>query len=60
MGRVIGTGPGRGIAFMFLLAGVGTTLMAAIGWLHPRIRHLETEIPDQIPTRPEAPRGGRR
>ena len=48
MGRVIGTGPGRGVGFMILLAGLGTILMAGIGWLHPRIRHLETEIPDQI------------
>jgi DHA3 family macrolide efflux protein-like MFS transporter len=54
VGRVIGTGPGRGIAFMFLLAGAGTTLMAATGWAHPRIRHLETEIPDQITAGPTA------
>jgi hypothetical protein len=52
LGRVIGTGPGRGIGFMFVLAGLGTALMAAIGWLHPRIRRLETEIPDQIPDSP--------
>jgi len=49
VGRVIGTGPGRGIAFMFILAGVGTIVMAAVGWLHPRVRHVEEEIPDQIP-----------
>jgi MFS family permease len=52
LGRVIGTGPGRGIGLMFVLAGLGTALMAAIGWLHPRIRRLETEIPDQIPDSP--------
>lgn len=51
-GRVIGTGPGRGIAFMFILAGLGTILMAAAGWLHPRVRRLEEEIPDQIPDLP--------
>lgn len=49
VGRVIGTGTGRGIAFMFILAGAGTALMAAVGWAHPRIRYLESEIPDQIP-----------
>jgi DHA3 family macrolide efflux protein-like MFS transporter len=49
VGRLIGTGAGRGIAFMFILAGVGTTLMAAVGWLHPRVRRVEQEIPDQIP-----------
>lgn len=52
LGRVIGAGPGRGIAFMFLLAGLGTTLMAAVGWLHPRVRRVEEEIPDQIPDLP--------
>jgi hypothetical protein len=54
-GRLVGTGPGRGIAFMFLLIGVGTTLLAGAGWLNPRIRHLETEIPDQIADAPTAP-----
>jgi predicted MFS family arabinose efflux permease len=52
VGRLIGTGPGRGIAFMFLLVGVGTTLLAATGWLHPRVRNLEEEIPDQLPDAP--------
>jgi DHA3 family macrolide efflux protein-like MFS transporter len=52
LGRVIGTGPGRGIAFMFVLAGLGTALLAATGWLHPRVRNLETEIPDQVPELP--------
>jgi hypothetical protein len=27
-------------------------LMAAVGWLHPRVRHVEEEIPDQIPDVP--------
>jgi DHA3 family macrolide efflux protein-like MFS transporter len=49
VGRVIGTGAGRGIAFMFILAGAGTILTAAVGWLQPRVRRLEEEIPDQIP-----------
>jgi MFS family permease len=52
VGRLIGTGPGRGIAFLFLLTGVGTALLAAVGWLSPRVRHVETEIPDQIPDAP--------
>ncbi len=44
---------------MFLLAGLGTILMAGIGWLHPRIRHLETEIPDQLPDQvPDAAAAG--
>jgi len=54
VGRVIGTGPGRGIGFMFILAGLGTMVMAGVGWLHPRVRRVEEEIPDQIS---EAPAG---
>jgi DHA3 family macrolide efflux protein-like MFS transporter len=54
VGRVIGTGPGRGIGFMFILAGLGTMLMAGAGWLHPRVRLVEEEIPDQISDLPPA------
>lgn len=49
LGRVIGIGPGRGIGFMFILAGLGTVILAAAGWAHPRVRRLEEEIPDQVP-----------
>lgn len=58
VGAVIGTGPGRGIAFMFILSGLGSAVLAAVGWLHPRVRHLEAEIPDQIPGLPGAPPSG--
>ncbi|MBN2114428.1 MAG: MFS transporter [Acidimicrobiia bacterium] len=54
LGKIVGTGTGRGIAFMFVLAGLGTSLMAAIGWMHPRVRRIEIEIPDQIPDAPPA------
>jgi len=33
-------------------------VLAAAGWLHPRVRHLEAEIPDQIPGLPGAPPSG--
>jgi hypothetical protein len=46
IGRILGTGPGRGIGLMFVIAGVGTILLAAAGWMQPRLRHLETELPD--------------
>ena len=58
VGAVIGTGPGRGIAFMFVLSGLGSAVLAAAGWLHPRVRHLEAEIPDQIPGLPDMPPSG--
>jgi len=47
IGRILGTGPGRGIGLMFVLAGAGTVLLAGGGWMQPRLRHLEEELPDQ-------------
>lgn len=48
VGLVIGTGAGRGIGFLFLLLGL-LSLIAALGWfLSPRMRHLESELPDVV------------
>lgn len=45
-GRVIGVGPNHGIALLFVLLGA-LMVMEVLGCtLHPRIRRLETEIPD--------------
>ena len=33
---------------MFVVMGVGGCLAAAAGYLHPRIRHLEAELPDMM------------
>jgi dipeptide/tripeptide permease len=52
VGRVIGTGPGRGIGLMIILSGLGVILMAVAGWLHPKVRHLETDLPDEIAEEP--------
>jgi hypothetical protein len=49
VGSLLGTGPGRGIGLMTVLSGIGVIVMGAAGWLHPRVRHLEAELPDQIP-----------
>jgi MFS family permease len=48
VGSVIGTGPGRGVGFMFIVAGLLTAALGIIGYLIPRIRHLETELPDYV------------
>jgi hypothetical protein len=58
VGTIIGTGPGRGIAFMVILSGLLTALLGVLGWLHPRVRHLQTELPDLIPDVPEDAPGG--
>lgn len=46
IGRTIGVGAGRGIALLFMVLGILELLTAVVGWLHPRLRHLETELPD--------------
>lgn len=49
VGRIIGTGPGRGIGLMVILSGFGVILIGIAGWLHPRVRRLEDELPDHLP-----------
>jgi hypothetical protein len=48
LGPWIGAGPGRGIGLMFMLMGSLGCLLAMAGYLYPRIRHLEDELPDMI------------
>jgi MFS family permease len=48
VGRVIGTGPGRGAALMFIIIGVLIAGAAASAYLSPRIRLIEDELPDVI------------
>ncbi len=53
VGRVLGTGPGRGIGLMFVIAGVLVALVSVGGYLDPRVRKVETELPDAIDDAPE-------
>ncbi len=46
VGALIGLGPGRGIGFLFILSGIGIALLAIVGWTQPRVRNIETELPD--------------
>ena len=48
VGQVIGTGQGRGIAFLFILTALLPLLGAAFGFLHPRVRRIEEEMPDVV------------
>jgi MFS transporter, DHA3 family, macrolide efflux protein len=43
LGRLIGSGPGRGIALVFVLAGVVNVLLIGWAWRSPHIRQLEDE-----------------
>ena len=48
VGQVLGTGPGRGIGLMYIVAGVAVITISGLAYMYPRIRHLEKEVPDAI------------
>lgn len=48
IGEVIGTGPGRGIGLMVIIAGVLTVIVSLLAYLYPRVRYLEDELPDMV------------
>jgi DHA3 family macrolide efflux protein-like MFS transporter len=52
LGRLLGAGPGRGIALLFIVLGVLINLLLARGWSNPRLRHLEDELPDAVAAAP--------
>jgi hypothetical protein len=48
IGRIIGVGAGRGVGLMFVITGVMTLILGLIGYALPRIRNLESELPDYV------------
>ena len=46
VGQFIGTGPGRGIGLLLIVAGGLILLITAVGFFDPRVRLLEDELPD--------------
>jgi MFS family permease len=48
VGSWIGHGEGRGIALLFVAMGLSGCVLAVLGFVHPRIRNVERELPDQI------------
>lgn len=50
VGQVIGVGPGRGIALLCIVAGLCTIPMVLLGYLSPRLRMVEQELPDALPS----------
>lgn len=56
MGRLLGVGPGRGIAVIFIVLALLTIANVVVAWLNPRVRYLDRELPDALPdTPPTAP-----
>jgi MFS family permease len=47
-GPWIGTGPGRGMALMFVSMGILSIATALSAFAYPRIRHVESELPDSV------------
>jgi MFS family permease len=43
IGRTIGIGPGRGVACVFIIMGALGLLIAAAGWMSPRLRGVDDE-----------------
>ena len=54
VGQLIGVGPGRGTGFMFMVIGALSVLVAAAGYLSPRVRNVEDELPDVMPDTEES------
>ena len=48
VGRWIGIGPGRGIGLMVICSGILLMLISGLAYANPRIRGIETEIPDVV------------
>ncbi|MEV0132076.1 amino acid adenylation domain-containing protein [Dactylosporangium sp. NPDC050688] len=49
VGAVIGTGPGRGIAFMYVVFGLAMAAMVAAGLRIPVLRRFDRDVPDALP-----------
>ena len=46
VGWILGTGPGRGIGLVFIVAGILATVATVAGYLYRPLRLLECELPD--------------
>lgn len=46
VGEIMGIGPGRGIALLFIFLGAFTVVTAAVGMSHVRLRRVDLELPD--------------
>jgi len=54
LGPLVGTGPGRGVALLFVILGLSLVVMTVAGWCYSPLRRLEEELPDVIGAMPVA------
>ncbi len=57
IGKIIGVGAGRGIGLIFLIIGLSVSLATLVGYLNPRIRFVEDELPDFVDETPNPDHG---
>ncbi|HSF43960.1 MAG TPA: MFS transporter [Thermoanaerobaculia bacterium] len=48
VGNLIGVGPGRGAGLLFVVVGVVVLVIVSLAFLNPRLRRVETELPDAV------------
>ena len=53
LGSLLGVGPGRGIALVFIFSAVFLWVTSIYAFVNPRVRNLEIEVPDAIPDKAE-------
>jgi MFS family permease len=50
LGQITGVGTGRGIGLIFVTMGLLIALGVVAGYMNPRVRCVETELPDALPS----------
>lgn len=56
VGQMLGVGPGRGIGLLFMILGFMILLVTLLAGLYPRLRQVESELPDAIADSTPLPR----
>lgn len=52
VGDLMGVGAGRGIGLIFVISSLAMWAMSALVYANPRVRNVETELPDVLPDTP--------
>lgn len=55
VGHLIGVGPGRGVGLLFVLLGIAVIIIVSLAFLNPRLRRVETDLPDAVRPQPQPP-----